>query len=239
MAPKRSVEQRVRRSSIRDPEEKESNNNEEEEEFDPPLNQGGLNPTFDPVVGPPASKDISSASASAQGVAYSSISERDVFILERQAQQEVQLRQLFSLVTTLGSEIKSVVKVVASSSEQSRLDHQSNPAHKEKGKTARCNVAFEIKKDDEVDLNDDKIGNDKDGGYCADDDYVSHGCYRDLIAEGFDKRSPSRLAVKSRLISPSTTPSRGHLHPPSNLRKQWSTVLLWLTPFSRPSPRHR
>ncbi len=81
MAPKRSAEQRVRRSSIRDPEEKESNNCEEEEEFDPPLNQEGLNPTFDPVVGPPANKDNSSASASAQEDADNFISERDVYIL--------------------------------------------------------------------------------------------------------------------------------------------------------------
>ena len=88
MAPKRSAEQRVRRSSIRDPEEKETNNSEEEEEFDPPLNQEGLNPTFDPVVGPPVSKDNSSASVSAQEAADNSISERDVFILEKQAHQE-------------------------------------------------------------------------------------------------------------------------------------------------------
>ncbi len=30
--------------------------------------------------------------------------------------------------------------------------------------------------------------------YCA-DDYVSHGYYRGIITEGFDKRSPSRLAT--------------------------------------------
>ena len=92
MAPKKTVEQRVRRSSIRDSEEEESNKSGEEEEFDPPLNQEGLNPTFDPVVGPPTSKDNSSASASAQEAADNSISDRDVFILEKQAQQEDQLR---------------------------------------------------------------------------------------------------------------------------------------------------
>ena len=163
MAPKRSAEQRVRRSSIRDLEEEESNKSEEEEEFDPPLNQEGLNPTFDPVVGPQTSKDNSSASASAQEVADISISDRDVFILEKQAQHEEQLRQLLSLVTTIGSEIRSVVKVVANSSEQ-RLNHQSDPAHKEKGKAARRSVSFEIEEDDEEDLNDDEIGNDEDGG---------------------------------------------------------------------------
>ncbi len=153
-----------------------------------------MNPTFDPVVGSHASKDNSSASTSAQEVADGFISERDVFILEKQAQQEEQLRQLFSLVTTLGSDIRSVVKVVASSSEQ-RLDHQSDPAHKEKGKAARRIVSFEIEEDDEENLNDDEIGNDDDGGYCADNNFVSHCYYRALIAEGFDKRFSSRPAV--------------------------------------------
>ncbi len=37
---------------------------------------------------------------------------------------------------------------------------------------------------------------DDDGDFGSDnvDGYVSHGLYRDIIAEGFDKRSPSSLA---------------------------------------------
>ncbi len=38
------------------------------------------------------------------------------------------------------------------------------------------------------------------------DDYVSHGMYRDIVAEGFDKRSPSRLAPKKPAYFPIDDP---------------------------------
>ena len=190
MAPKKSAEQRARQSPRRDPEESGS----EHEEFNPPLNQRGaeINPTYDPIVGPPASKDKGPATPSAPSNAGSSASARDAYIFENQARQDEQLRQLFNLVNNLGSEIRSVVKVVESSSEQRNDNNQSDPAQKERGKAAERSVSFDIKENDEGDNNDEN-GENTEEVYCA-DDYVSHGYYRDIITEGFDKRSPSRLA---------------------------------------------
>ncbi len=45
----------------------------------------------------------------------------------------------------------------------------------------------------EIDEKEDENDDDEDRGTDSGDDYVSHGLYRDIIAEGFDKRSPSRL----------------------------------------------
>ena len=52
------------------------------------------------------------------------------------------------------------------------------------------NVSFAKGVDEKEDENDD----DEDRGTDSGDDYVPHGLYRDIIAEGFDMRSPSRLA---------------------------------------------
>ena len=90
----------------------------------------------------------------------------------------------------LGSEIRSVLKVVAKRSSEQRVDYHSDPPQKGKGKAAERIVSFDIKENDEEN---DENGNNEDDRYCA-DDFVSHGYYRDRIAEGFDKRSPSRLA---------------------------------------------
>ena len=192
MAPKKTAEPRTRQSPARVPEEKESSDSDEE--FVPSLNQlGAENPTFDAVIGPPARRGKSPATASAsEAPTGSSTSDRDNFILEKQAQQEEQLRQLFNLVSSLGSEIRSIVKVVGESSSEERVDHKSGPTQKEKGKAASRSVSFDIQEDDE-DENDEN--NDIEVRENLTDDFVSHGYYRDIIAEGFDKRSPSRLAV--------------------------------------------
>ena len=83
-------------------------------EHNPPLNQeGALNPTFDPIVLSPSGKGKSSASSSATNFENSQDAARDNFIPEKQRGHEDQLRQLFNFVRSLGSEIRSVVKVVA------------------------------------------------------------------------------------------------------------------------------
>ena len=58
----------------------------------------------------------------------------------------------------------------------------------EKGKSAA--KEFEGKKDE----NDGNYNNNDDFGIDSGDDYVSHNTYRDIVAESFEKRSPSRLA---------------------------------------------
>ena len=66
-----------------------------DEENNPPLNQEvALNPTFDPIVASPASKGKSSASSSATTL-EENITARDVYILEKQANQEEQLSTAF------------------------------------------------------------------------------------------------------------------------------------------------
>ena len=191
MAPKKTAEQRVRLTPPRDPEEKEEASSSDDEENRPPLNQAGNNPVFDRVVGPPSGKGKSTATSSDHDATGSSISERDVFILDKQAQQEEQLRQLFSLVSSLGSEIRSVVKVVEQKSSDPCVDPKSGPSQKRFGTAAPRSVSFDIAEDEEEE-ND--IFDVDENEYGSGDDFVPHGYYRDLIAEGFDKRSPSRLA---------------------------------------------
>jgi len=88
-------------------------------ENNPPLShKGALNPTFDPIIASPSGKGKSPASSSARIFENSSATARDNFILEKQAGHQEQLRQLFSLATTLGSEIRSVEKVVAENEDQ-------------------------------------------------------------------------------------------------------------------------
>ena len=67
---------------------------------------------FDPIVASPSGKGKSPASSSATNYENSEAASRDNFIIEKHARQEEQLRQLFTLVSSLGSEIRSVVKVV-------------------------------------------------------------------------------------------------------------------------------
>jgi len=47
---------------------------------------------------------------------------------------------------------------------------------------------------------------DEDRGIESGDDYVSHGMYRDIIAEAFDKRPPSRLAPNKHAYFPIDDP---------------------------------
>ncbi len=119
MAPKKTSELSARQSPRRDPEENESKLGDDEG-FNPPLNHRGaeINPTFDPIVGPPTGKEKGTATPSAPRTARTFAAARDVYILENQARQDEQLRQLFNLVNSSESEIRSVVKAAESSSEQ-------------------------------------------------------------------------------------------------------------------------
>jgi hypothetical protein len=85
MAPKRKAEQRARQSPARDPEENESDLGDNEK-FNPPLNSRGaeINPTFDPIVGPPISKDKGPVTPSELGLADTFATARDNYILEKQ-----------------------------------------------------------------------------------------------------------------------------------------------------------
>ena len=95
-------------------EETEEGASDDDEEFNPPLNQKGLNPTFDRIISPPSPRKGKGAS-----LASSTYSDADTLgtttqnnTLEQQADQKEQLRQLFSLVSTLGEEIRTVVRTV-------------------------------------------------------------------------------------------------------------------------------
>ena len=92
----------------------------------------------------------------------------------------------------MGSEIEAVAEVVAESTRSSRRIEppESGPSHQEEGKAAPRSVSFVNEVDEKEGENDD----DEDRGIDNGEDYVSHGMHRDIIAEGFDKRSPSRLA---------------------------------------------
>jgi len=91
-----------------------------------------------------------------------------------------------------------VVKVVAVAEEQRTKDDnkKSGPAQKETGKAASRNVSFADLEEDNMEIKDDDNNNDDgndDDDYDA-GDYVSNSFYRNRIAEGFDKRAPSRLS---------------------------------------------
>jgi hypothetical protein len=92
----------------------------------------------------------------------------------------------------LGSKIEAVEEVVAeSNSSNKRVEPpESGPSRQEKGKVAARNVSFAK----EVDEKEGETDEDKDRGIDNGDDYVSHALYRGIIAKGFDKSSPSRLA---------------------------------------------
>ena len=81
MAPKKTAEQRARQSPARDLEENEFDIGDED--FNPPLNQRGceINPTFDPIVGPPTSKDKGPATPSALETVETSTTAQDNCIL--------------------------------------------------------------------------------------------------------------------------------------------------------------
>ena len=114
MAPKKSIAEqlRARLSPIRGiPEE---GRDDEHEGFKPPLNQHGSD--FNRIVGTPARKEKDSASGSASATStQQNNNPPEDFILQQSAQQE-QLRQLFLLVSSLGSKIETIADVVAGSS---------------------------------------------------------------------------------------------------------------------------
>ena len=70
---------------------------------------------------------------------------------------------------------------------------QSGPSQQEKGKAAVRSVSFAKHVDEKEDENDD----DEDRGTDSGDDYVSHGLYSEIIAEGFDKRLFNRDVRKN------------------------------------------
>ncbi len=120
MAPKRTQALRCstkvftpNRSNPMIAEETSEDATDDDEEFDPPLNQEGLNPTLGRIVSPPSSvrrKGAATTSSSDSDLHASSATQN--FILEQETYQKDKLRQLFSLVSTLGSEIRTVVKAV-------------------------------------------------------------------------------------------------------------------------------
>jgi hypothetical protein len=191
MAPKKSIADQLRARLSPSRGHPEEGVDDDQEEFNPPLNQQGAS-DFDVIVGNPSRKDKGSASGSASAASTRATPyPQDDFILQQSAQRE-QLKQLFLLVSSLGNKIEAVAEVVAESNSINRRIEppESGPSQQEKGKAASRSVSFAKEVDEKEDENDD----DEDRGTDSGDDYVSHGLYRDIIAEGFDKRSPSRLA---------------------------------------------
>ena len=191
MAPKKSIADQLRARLSPSRGHPEEGVDDDQEEFNPPLNQQGAS-DFDVIVGNPSRKDKGSASGSASAASTRATPyPQDDFILQQSAQQE-QLKQLFLLVSSLGSKIEAVAEVVAESSSSSRRVEppQSGPSQQEKGKAVSRSVSFAKGVDEEEDENDEDVYRETDSG----DSYVSHCLYRDIISEGFDKRSPSRLA---------------------------------------------
>jgi hypothetical protein len=102
------------RANPRISEETEEGPSDDDEEFNPPLIQEGLNPTFDMIISPPSPRKgkggASTSSTYSDADALGTTTQN--YLLEQQADQKEQLRQLFSLVITLGEEIKTVVRTV-------------------------------------------------------------------------------------------------------------------------------
>ena len=207
MAPKRTEAARrstkvftPTRSNPKISEETGEDATDDDEEFEPPLNQEGLNPTFDRIVSPPnSSRGKGAATTSSADSDLQAYAQTQNYLLEQQADQRDQLKQLFSLVSALGSDIRTVVKavgkspVISTTEEQIAEDQQSGPVDKKKGRK----VAFAtVPLDQEADLDLEKFDDDDDDDpeYCEPDTYVSHAYYRDIISEGFEKRAPSRQA---------------------------------------------
>ena len=101
MAPKRSNAARrakkvftPTRANPRISEETEKGASDDDEEFNPPLNQEGLNPTFDKIISPSSPrKGKGAASAlSAYSDADTLATKTQNYILEQQADQKEQLR---------------------------------------------------------------------------------------------------------------------------------------------------
>ena len=121
MAPKKSDAARrakkvftQTRANPRISEEAEEGASDDDEEFNPPLNQEGLNSTFDKIISPPSPRKRKGAASTS-----STYSDADAlgtttqnYLLEQQTDLKEQLRQLFSLVSKLREEIKTVVRTV-------------------------------------------------------------------------------------------------------------------------------
>ena len=210
MAPKRDAASRARKALTperSDPEDKSGSDDNEgsEEEFEPPLNQAGASPpAFDPVVAPPTTgKGKAQASSSTLGYQSNPLFDaarldRDT-ILEQQAEQQEQLRQLFSLVSALGSEIRTAVQ--GNSLGQSTADTKSVSSQQKKVTFRDATLELGVDDDEE----DDEVVDDN-RRFDNDDGYVSHTYYRDYISEGFSKRSPSRLAANKPAYFPIDDP---------------------------------
>ena len=199
MAPKKLIDHlRVSRQSPLHADLEEGNYSEAESNS--PLNQEGpLNPTFDPIVASLCGKKKRQALSSSNNK-NSEAGALDNLILDRQERHDKHLQQIFSLVSSIGSEVRSVVKAVVAESESHRIKDdktKSGSAQKETRKAASRNISFADLEEDDMEIKDDD--NNNDGGNNDDDDYdvddyVSHSFYMNRIAEGFDKRAPSRLA---------------------------------------------
>jgi hypothetical protein len=192
MSPKTSIAEHLRTTLTPMRAEPEVGDDDDQEDFNPPLNQQGAI-EFDRTVGSPAGRGNRSATSSASASSTRAITDsRDDFILQQSAQQE-QLKQMFALVSNLSCKIESVVEVVAGSSSGKPDEQQSSgPSQQEKDKAAIRNISFAPMFDELEEEEDD--GDIDDLGSDNVDGYVSHGLYRDIIAEGFVRLSPSKQA---------------------------------------------
>jgi hypothetical protein len=117
---------------------------------------------------------------------------QDDFILQQRAHQE-QPKHLFQLIGALGSKIESAVEIVEKNSSSKSVEPlQSAPSRKEKKEAAARIATFQQGSEREEEASDTE--DDPMLGTGIGDDYVSHALYRDIIAEGFNKKSPSMSA---------------------------------------------
>ncbi len=108
----------------------------------------------------------------------------------------------------MGSKIETIADVVAgSSSNITRVEPpQSGPSQQEKEKVASRSVTFAQEVDEKESRDDEDESPEDDLGIDSGDGYVSHVLYRGIIEEGFDKRSPSRLATNKPAYFPIDDP---------------------------------
>jgi hypothetical protein len=199
MAPKRDAATRAKKAvtptrTISEQGDDEEDGSGSEEGIQPSrFTTGSLNPTFDRTIAPPSASKGKEAAAAAETSGSVPSDYVPHFILEQQEQAE-QLRQLFSLVSSLGSEIRTIVRSegrvpdVGSSREPVEAAIQSGPSTV-KGKVTFCDSPLEQEVEDEEESDDDA-----DVVEVSRDKFVSHSYYRDRIGEGFAKRAPSRLS---------------------------------------------
>ncbi len=99
------------RANPRISEETEEGPSDDDEVFNPPLNWEGLNPTFDKIISPPSPPKGKGATLTSSSYSNADALGKTTrnYLLEQQSDQKEQLRQLYSLVSMLGEEIRTIV----------------------------------------------------------------------------------------------------------------------------------